>query len=145
MHYRNTTALLLLTVLAIVAAAFWLGSAAPTSAQAAPAATIQDLIAAGYTDPVVQAPTANAFQPPAVYFRVKEKVASPDAEAPDLVMTWIFRLNNAEGFTLEQPKIENFAGKISACSTQQQYYICAIGPDQAKVLALLDVLKKKIQ
>jgi len=120
--------------------------AAHAQAPKIPTVTVADLVAAKFTNPVVQSPTSGGYAAPMVYFHVKESVtASTGWPANDLNLVAVNILPTPFVSTLptDGPVVENYSGRVSVCDYRPGAYICVIGPDQTKGLALLNILKTK--
>jgi len=119
----------------------------PAPIQSIPTVTIQDLTAAGFTDPKVQPPAGVRFEPPMYYFRVKESVSDHAWQqngASNLVAVDIFPTPwEPVAVTGGNNVIKNLSDRVSVCNSKVGVYFCMIGPDQAKGEALINILKAK--
>ncbi len=112
----------------------------------APTVSVADLTAVGFTGVIVQASQSGGYQPPNVYFRVKETLTPPRAEwggTADLVAVSIFPMTYAPAFSMPQMQVSDFAGRTNACMTRPGYYVCVTGPQKDKVIALANLLVTK--
>ncbi len=135
-----------MAVSAVIGLTLTVGLAIKSSSAAEPSVTEADLTAAGFTGVEAQAPSGSSFQPPTMYFRVKESVAATNPEwgdAANLVAALVFPMNYQTSFSLSEPRVRDFAGRSDICMTKPGFYICVVGPDAGKGRALLDILLKK--
>ncbi len=120
----------------------------PVSRAAAPPSltvSTSDLQSAGFTRPVVQAPSGSRFQVKGVsYFRVGESVAGAEQGTTNLVAVSILPTPwSPDAVTGGTAQTNDFSGRASVCNSRAGYYFCVIGPDAAKVGRLADLLKSK--
>lgn len=112
--------------------------------------TAEDLLEAGFTEPVAVRPGASLYQLPTYYFRVKERSAETAwGEAPndaaDLVAVLARPLEEADTAGLNVGKItyqESF-GRYQARTYRNGRYMVVTGPDGDKVANLIKLLEKK--
>ena len=150
MQSRKRITFLLIAAIIIYSAAFILFNAnIAASVDPALGLTVSaaDLAAAGFTSPVTEEPTENAYLPPVRYFRVAENVTLTNPEwgtAADLVAVLIrpmsdpdWRYNNGE------TEFHEYSGRFQARASRSGYYIAVTGPDREKVGRLATLLLNK--
>ena len=112
-----------------------------------PTVTVEDLAAAGFTNPTPQPPSGNAFLPPVSYFRVKESVATAHPEwgtAANVVAVSIMPIADQQwAYNNGQLQTVDLAGRVQARVSRPGLYIVATGSSASPVVALLKQLQKR--
>ncbi len=124
--------------------------------------TADDLVKVGFTNVRQETPTAGGrFVGPNEYFEVSDKVASPDSEAPNIVMVSDFSSSqNLAGSTLFTYGSDShdfaipggrgkegamFDGRTAINFVKNNHYIVIVGPNREKIEALALAVANKIQ
>lgn len=109
---------------------------------------VSDLKAAGFTNAAIQPAVGTRFNAiHMTYFRVAETVAAAHPEwakngSANLVAVDIMPLTYAPNFSSTM-SVKDLSGRTSACLTRPGYYICVVGPDVTKTVALANELQRK--